>query len=75
MILSDKTIKERLKKGDLAISPLGEHSIQPASVDCTLGDHFLIIDNNEMDIIQMDKPIKYREITADSITIPANSFY
>lgn len=74
MILSDKTIKERLKKGDLVITPLGENSIQPASVDCTLGNHFLVIDDIEMDIIKMDKPIKYREINADSITIPANSF-
>lgn len=74
MILSDKTIKERLKKGDLVITPLNDNSIQPASVDCTLGDHFLVIDDIQMDVIKMDQPIKYREITADSITIPAKSF-
>jgi len=74
MILSDKTIKERLKKGDLVITPLGKNSIQPASVDCTLGEHFLVIDDMEMHTIEMDKPIKYREINSKTVTIPANSF-
>jgi len=74
MILSDKTIKKMLKDGSLGIDPVKEESIQPASVDCYLGNHFLIIDHNNMDIITLSSEIKYREVESDSITIPANSF-
>ena len=74
MILSDKTIKEMLKSGELVIDPIKEESIQPASVDCYLGNHFLVIDHNHMDTITLDTEIKYREIDSETITIPANSF-
>ena len=74
MILSDKTIKERLKKGDLVITPLGKNSIQPASVDCTLGAHFLVIDDILMDVIRMDSPIKYREVNAKTIGTSVDFF-
>lgn len=74
MVLSDKTINELLKSGELGISPITEHSVQPASVDCTLGSNFLAIEDKEMDIISLDSEIKYREFNSDSITIPAHSF-
>ncbi len=74
MILSDKTIKQMLKSGELVIDPIKEESIQPASVDCYLGNHFLVVDHNHMDMITMDSEIKYREVECDQITIPANSF-
>lgn len=74
MILSDKSIRKLLKSGELYIDPISEYSIQPASVDCTLGDNFLVIEANEMDILSLDSEIKYKEIKADSITIPAHSF-
>ena len=42
-ILSDKTIKEYLEKGKLAIEPLeDEKQIQPSSVDMRLGDEFKV---------------------------------
>ncbi|MEK7672390.1 MAG: dCTP deaminase [Patescibacteria group bacterium] len=74
MILSDKTIKEMLADGRLVIEPVDEKSIQPASVDCRLGDHFLLVEENQMDIITLESEIKYREITNESITIPPHSF-
>ena len=74
MILSDKTIKEMLASGELVAEPIDEKSIQPASIDCRLGDHFLLVESNQMDIITLDSEIKYREITSDSITIPPHSF-
>ena len=43
MILSDKTIKNMLETGDLVIDPIDDKSIQPASVDLRLGDHFLVV--------------------------------
>ena len=74
MILCDKTLRELILKGELGIDPLGENAIQPASIDLRLGNHFLILDDHRMDIIRMDGESTYREIVADSITIPPHSF-
>ena len=49
MILSDKTIKEMIDRGELTVDPVEEYSIQPASIDCLVGDLFLVIDENRMD--------------------------
>ena len=74
MILSDKTLKEMIEDGQLIIKPIKNESIQPASIDCHLGKHYLSIEDREMTNITLDSPIKYREIEAESITIPAHSF-
>ncbi|MEK7453020.1 MAG: dCTP deaminase [Patescibacteria group bacterium] len=74
MILSDKTIKEMLKSGELMIDPVKEESVQPASVDCYLGDHFLVVDRDYMDVITLDSEIIYKEINNNTITIPPHSF-
>lgn len=74
MIISDAKIKTLLSTKELIIDPLDESQIQPASVDCTLGTHFLNVDTNQMECIHMDQDIKYTEIDAQSITIPARSF-
>lgn len=74
MIISDTTLKEMLASGELVCEPIDEKSIQPASIDCRLGDHFLVVEENQMDIITLDSEIKYREITSDFITIPPHSF-
>ena len=74
MILSDKSIKEMIEKGQLIIDPLTSKSIQPASVDCRLGNHFLVIEQNSMEILTMDDQIKYRELETETITIPPHSF-
>ena len=74
MILSDKTLKKMIESGELGIEPVSPESIQPASVDCRLGDHYLIVDDSHMDSLTMDSEIKYREIIGDSITIPPKSF-
>lgn len=74
MILSDKTLKLMIDSGELKIEPLSEHSIQPASIDCRLGTHYLVVDDTGMESINLDSEIKYREIEGDSITIPPKSF-
>ncbi len=74
MILSDKTIKQLIKDKKLILEPLTEESIQGASVDCRLGNHFLVADENQMSTITLDSEIKYREITSDTIIIPPKSF-
>ncbi len=74
MILSDSTLKEMLAADTLGIEPLAEHSIQPASVDCRLGRHFLVIEANTMHVLSLDEEIEYREFEGDSITLPPHSF-
>lgn len=74
MVLSDKTIKKMLDEGGLHISPLWPDSLQPASVDCHLGDHFLVVEDREMNTIDLNSEILYREINNEQITIPPHSF-
>ncbi|MDA1353790.1 MAG: dCTP deaminase [bacterium] len=74
MILSDRTIKTMIKDGRLGISPLCEENIQPASLDCTLGTHFLEINTENTEIIDLDSEITYKEVNSDSIVIPPHSF-
>ncbi len=74
MILSDKTLRKMLSDGSLVVDPITHESIQPASIDCRLGDHYLLIEDTHMDILTLDSEIKYREIESDGITIPPHSF-
>lgn len=74
MILSDKTLKKLIAAGDLGVSPLVDDSVQPASVDCRLGDHFLVVEDRQMQTIDLSSEIIYREIKGPSITIPPHSF-
>jgi len=74
MILSDKTLRKMLADGSLVVDPITDESIQPASIDCRLGDHYLLIEDTHMDILTLDSEIKYRDIEGDSITIPPHTF-
>ncbi|MCC7429846.1 dCTP deaminase [bacterium] len=74
MIISDVTLKEMIKSGEISLTPLDEKQIQPASIDVKLGNHFLKIDENFMDVISLDDEIHYKSILADEIVIPAHSF-
>ncbi len=74
MVVSDSTLKEMIASGELFIDPLSENAIQASSIDCRLANHFLVLDEHVMQTIRLDEPITYREITADTITIPPRSF-
>ncbi|OGZ63854.1 MAG: dCTP deaminase [Candidatus Staskawiczbacteria bacterium RIFCSPLOWO2_01_FULL_40_39] len=74
MILSDVTLKKMIDSGELIVKPIKKESIQPASIDCHLGKHYLTIEDRKMSVITLDSPIQYREISSNSITIPAHSF-
>lgn len=74
MILSDTTLHALIASGELSVSPLAENSIQPASIDCRLGDHFLIVDETESEVITLDQAIHYKEVTNNSIIIPPHQF-
>ncbi len=74
MTLSDGTLKQYLDDGTLVIDPHDDSSIQAASVDFRLGNKFLVIEHNAMDIITLDSEIKYRSIESDTFVLPAHTF-
>lgn len=74
MILSDGTLREMIEDGRLGVEPLGDDSIQPASIDCRLGTHYLVVEENSMDVLTMDSEIKYRELESEDFTLPPHSF-
>ena len=74
MILSDKTMKRLMASGELHIEPITEEQIQPASIDVRLGRHFLKVDENNIECMNLKEPIKYIEFEADEVVIPPHSF-
>lgn len=74
MILSDTTLKSMLESGELGVEPLDHQQIQPASIDVRLGNHFLKVDENRLDVIRLDSGIQYEELTQEEIVIPPQSF-
>ena len=74
MIISDGTLQSLLEKGEIVCTPLSDNALQPASIDCCLGDHFLWPDTAVMDVIDMEKTTSYQEVRSQSILVPAKSF-
>lgn len=74
MILSDVTLNQLIQSGELKVDPINEESIQPASIDCRLGDHFLVVEDRQMHTIDLNSEILYRQIQGPEITIPPHSF-
>jgi dCTP deaminase len=74
MILSDGSIRRLLQSGELEIAPLADAQVQPASVDCTLGEHFLKIDDAQKTHLDFNSDVQYNEINASSIVMPPHSF-
>ena len=56
MILSDRSIKERMANGEIVIDPLGPNAIQPASVDIRLDREVLIFRNSWRTHIDVTQP-------------------
>lgn len=74
MVLSDKSIIQRIQSGELSISPLDYSQIQAASVDVRLGNTFGIIEDTANGIISMEHQIQYKTITADSYLLLPGQF-
>lgn len=74
MILSDVTLKSMMDSGELTVSPFADFLLQPASIDLRLGRHYLKVDEDQTDAIQLDSPVKYIEVELDEIVIPPLSF-
>src|SRR5262245_3086841 len=58
MILSDRTIREELKAGRIAIEPLDESCIQPSSVDLRLDRLFRVFLNHTMPVIDVKQDLE-----------------
>ena len=67
MILSDKTIKAKIKSGEIVIEPFLEEFLQPASYDLHLDKFFLTFNKESIGIVDVkDKPKNLmREIEVD----------
>jgi dCTP deaminase len=53
MVLSDRTIRERIEQGRIIIQPLGDGCIQPASVDVHLDRRVLVFRNNRVPYVDI----------------------
>ncbi len=73
MILTDRTIREMLDRGELGIDPLDPVQIGPASVDLRLGNTFLI-PRATKGIYSMSEPIDYERTNGDEFIVPAHGF-
>ncbi len=74
MILSDRTLKKLIDRGDLEINPLEPEQIQPASVDLRLDNSFLKVNENSMECMDLTEELKYQSLEQQEIVIPPHSF-
>ena len=74
MILSDITLTEMLKTGELKMSPLTEAQIRPASIDIRLGDTFSIVEDTSSGIITLESEISYKTIKTDTYLLLPGQF-
>jgi dCTP deaminase len=74
MILSDDTLRKMMAEGSIVVEPIEPYQIQPASIDLRLGRHFLKIDENTLESLNLDSELPYVKIEKDEIVIPPHSF-
>ena len=58
MILSDKSIKEKLQTGEISIEPFSEEFVQPASYDLHLDRNILVFNTEKHDTIDVKVPME-----------------
>lgn len=74
MILSDITLTEMLRTGELKMFPLTEGQIQPASIDIRLGDTFSVVEDSSSGIITLESEISYKTIKTDTYLLLPGQF-
>ena len=74
MILSDKTLLRMLEEKTLTVEPLERGQVQPASIDIRLGNTFCVVEDSPTGILELDKEIRYKTITADTYILLPNQF-
>ena len=58
MILSDRSIRESLDSGRIVVDPLGEHALQPASIDIRLDREFRVFRSHRHAYIDIREPVE-----------------
>jgi dCTP deaminase len=56
MVLSDRSIREALERGEIIIEPLGPECIQPSSVDLHIDQYFRVFRNHSHRVIDVREP-------------------
>ncbi len=79
VILSDRDIKARLKKGDLKVEPIENLDTQvgPASLDLRLGDRIRVFkysDHSVIDPMNFDDKLKYTQETRQGVRIEQHEY-
>jgi len=62
MIISDKDLKERVKRGDLKIEPYDPACVQPSTYDLHLGGEFRVFSSHKMTHIDLREKSSMTEI-------------
>ncbi|MGH1502489.1 MAG: dCTP deaminase [Acidimicrobiales bacterium] len=58
MILSDRTIKERIADGSIIVEPYDERAVQPSSVDLRLDSYFRVFRNHTLSHIDVKQNLE-----------------
>ncbi len=58
MLLSDRSIVDLVRKGEIIIEPFDESMLGPSSLDLRLGSEFLVFERTRIDVIDPHKPIE-----------------
>ncbi|WP_448583342.1 dCTP deaminase [Thermocrinis sp.] len=74
MILSDRSIKELIKKGELSIEPFEEKNIQSSSIDLRLGDDVVFYLADFIDVKEKSIPVQRVRIPEEGLVIEPKSF-
>jgi dCTP deaminase len=77
VIVSRETLQQLIATGEVVVDPLDPEQMQPASIDLTLGTHFLKVDENSVDRITLDSELRYLDLHTgadEEIVIPPLSF-
>ena len=74
MILSDNSIRQKLKNKELGIHPTSPSFIQPASVDLRLGEDFVTIKQWNTDVMDFNSEPNYQHIRAKEFIVPSGCF-
>ncbi len=74
MILSDRSIKELIKRGRLVIEPYKEENVQASSIDLTLGGELLFYRSECIDLKSENMSVEKINIPEEGILIPSKAF-
>ncbi|MAG16258.1 dCTP deaminase [Candidatus Woesearchaeota archaeon] len=78
MILSDKSIKEEIEKGNIVIEPYNVECVQPSSIDVHLSGKFLVFNKAQHAVIdvkeQQDNLMQSVEVKDDSFILHPGEF-